>query len=162
MKRQSTSGYILFEAVVSLAVLSVGVLAINTGMRDAIKLRGLAEDHTRVAFLMEQFMGEMEMQPVLPRESTRGVFPAPNDRFSYSWNVEAVELPVGEIRAGDLPVDTPTGWRLPAYEMGRLTLTVTWERQGEQYSQTVETLVPQQRLEPTELLDAEPPSGGIR
>ena len=156
MKRRrpdtSAGGYILLEAVVGLALLSIAAYAVHGTLRQALETRGQAQDYTRVRFLLEELLAQEQLQPFSEWETRSGVFPAPNDRFRYTVAVAPVEVPK--------PPPRPQPPGAPEFDfhyqepyLVHLKVSVTWERFGRTFSESLETLFQPTRmpLNPDEL-----------
>ncbi|MCH7909983.1 MAG: hypothetical protein IIB38_10245, partial [Candidatus Hydrogenedentes bacterium] len=64
-RRRTISGYILLETAVALVLLSVGATTVHRTIQEAIRTRGQAQDYTRVRFLLDQVVADIEIQPEL-------------------------------------------------------------------------------------------------
>ncbi len=127
MKR---TGYILFEAVFSMAVLSIAGLTFQSALQQAILTRGQAIDYTTAKFLLEQINAEIELQPQYVEESKSGTFPEPYNRFSYQWEIRKVSIPRPE-----LPAELPPQLRENLEKMFRdyfakVDIWIRWQRAG--------------------------------
>lgn len=144
MKRRA--GYILVETIVSLGLLSVGMIVIQSAIRQAILTRGQAEDYTRARFLLEQIVSEKLIQPELMESKGQGEFKENLSRFSYEWEIGKAEIP--------RPVIPPTippeqrkqlekefkGW------MGKLHVRISWSRAGIPFEISGDTLFKPEQL----------------
>jgi len=130
-------GYILFETVIAMVVLSVGIVVINNAIRQAVITRGIARDYTQARFLLEQIVAEAELQPQLVESTQSGIFDGDLSRFSWTRAVTRVGLPAPPPLP-DQPLAQPP--KLPAPYMTKITATVSWTRSGQPYSATIETL----------------------
>jgi hypothetical protein len=141
-----SQGYILFETIVALGILSLSIYTIYEGMRQAMVLRMRAQDFTMAQFLMEDLIEERLLQPELRESAGQGQFPAPNERFSYEWKVSKLQVPLPS-----LPPMLPQDLR-ETYErqfrkyMGRVTVRVMWRRGGLPYDIKGETLIAPEQL----------------
>lgn len=138
---RATAGYILFESLVAMGLLSICMLAIYTSMRESALTRGLAEDYTTARFLMEQVALDQEIQIQVAEGEGSGGFEAPDDRFSYAWKISKVEVPMEA-----LPMNLPENQRRDMEEkvkrfLGKLAVTIHWARAGVDHSVTGETLL---------------------
>ena len=138
-------GYILFEAVAALAVLSIGVAGIQQGFRQALLFRATAEDYTRAACLIDQLFAEVETQPLLVEMTEEGQFPAPNARFSWSKKIELAAVPLQGLPP-EFPADIRTQFEVDSGVLGRVTVTVKWTRLGETFERAAVTLLPPGRM----------------
>jgi hypothetical protein len=132
--------------MVALMVLSIGGVAVNRAMQEALVTRAMARDFTEARFLLEQVMSEMELQPILLDGSTKsGGFGDDRPRFSYRWDVSIVELPQPQLP----PLATAIivqPLELPVRYLGKIRATVTWTRAGRTFERTAETLVAPERI----------------
>lgn len=141
MMRRTTTGYILLEALVSLAILSVVSIVIQGSLRQAIETRGQAQDYTTARFLMEEEMRLLELQPRLVLGySQSGTYPAPNNRFQYAVKVEQVEVPLPTV--SEIYVPNPEEFLKQFVEyMGRISIKIKWTRAGQKFEVLGETLL---------------------
>jgi hypothetical protein len=136
--------------MVSLALLSVGLIAVNRAMREAILVRGLARDYTQVRLLLETMMAELEVQPMLVEESQSGSFEGEFSRFRWKWKVAKVDVPQPPMPP-DLPPEVVKEFQLSAPYLTKIGVTISWERSGRAYEQTAETLwIPEKLFIPKE------------
>ena len=145
-QRRTCGGWILLETVVAMAVLSIGVVAVNKAIGEALVTRALARDYTQARFLLEQKLAEVEMQPVLVADTRdKGGYGEEFPRFTWFWDVRAVEMPVPSLPEG---LVTLIGQRFepPVPYLGRLSVTVRWTRKGNTYERVLETLLPPERF----------------
>jgi hypothetical protein len=137
-------GYILLETLVALAVLSIGVVAVNRSLHQALLTQAMARDYTEARFLLEQVMAQAELQPLLVPGVTEGGFGEAHARYRWRRSVEIIELPPPAMP----PLDhVPRRVRLEDIEqeplrLGRVRVTVGWTRRGQPFERTVETLAP--------------------
>ncbi|NUM56532.1 MAG: hypothetical protein HUU46_23110 [Candidatus Hydrogenedentes bacterium] len=154
MRARRNEGWVLIETLVAMVLLSVGVLAINRALLEARKTRAIAQDYTTARFLMEEKMGELELQPEMTEgDSGSGSFGDVNPRFSYSWSVAKVDIPTPAIPADLQPffLEPP---RLPDAYLGKISVTIAWTRADREFSATAETLIPGGRIRTLEEADA--------
>ncbi len=106
-------GYVLFEVVVSMMVLTVGILSISRSFSVAMLARGLAQDYTDSRYLAAeriwQAVAQVEADTLKPG-TTRGTFPDPWQRFSWEQKVEETGLPY-EVSVKIIEVAEPQGGR---------------------------------------------------
>ncbi|MBI1318022.1 MAG: hypothetical protein GC168_03600 [Candidatus Hydrogenedens sp.] len=139
-------GYILFETLMSMTLLSITMLTIHTALQQAIESKGLARDYTTVRFLMEGVFADLEMEHQLHEMHETGRFEPPNERFSYVIDVDKIEVPRPELPASINPLmqeklaQNYQGW------MPRVKVEITWSRAGNERTRVGETLLPPQRL----------------
>lgn len=145
--------YILFETMAALTVLSIGMIAINEAIRQAIITRGQAEDYTTARFLMEKVTSDKEVELELIEGEEKGQFPEPYERFSFEWKISKAEVPPPPI-----PQNVPPHMMRMLKEgmdqmryIGKLTVKIGWSRAGQPFSAAGETLLrPGQLWLPTE------------
>lgn len=156
MRHARTEGWVLIETLVALVLLSVGVLAINRALREAMETRAIARDYTTARFLLEQKMSELEMQPTL-REgiASAGSFGKDHERFSFTVAVGKVEVPTPEIPPDVQPFLTEP-LTLPEPFLGKISVTVKWTRADRPYEATAETLISSKRVALKEPVDVPP------
>ena len=140
-RRPGRGGYILVEATVALVLLSLGAYAVHGTIRQALITRGQAQDYTQVRFLLERIASEVSLQPMVKEESQSGSFTGDFSRFAWSYTLSRVDVPLPQP-----PPFPPAGWAEPEdfeYQveyLGLITATVTWQRAGQPYSESLETL----------------------
>ena len=162
--RGGGAGYILLEAVVALMVLSIGVFAVQSSIRQASLTEAQTSDYTWARVLLQQLMSEVEMQPIIPVQTKSGTFGGQFARFSYTRKVSAVKIPMPPLPPvipgiqfpgmppGAPPLDAEVGpdgkplVELKERFIGRLTATVRWQRAGANYEVTAETLFTPDKL----------------
>lgn len=141
------AGYILMETVVAMAVLSISILGVHRGISQALTARARTMDFTDARFLIEQTLNDLTIQPELKEGAGQGSYPAPYERFSYAWSIKKIDLPKPEI-----PGDVPPARRqyierlLERLYMGKIEITVAWERSGEKFERKGETLIGSDQL----------------
>ncbi len=140
MKR---AGYILFETMASLAVLSIGMVAINEAIRQAIITRGQAQDYTVARFLMEKLTADKEIEWELQESQGKGTFPSPYERFSHEWKIDKIEVPEPPLPP-NLPPEIVKQLKENLAQnryLGRLSVTISWTRAGGKFTAEGETLL---------------------
>lgn len=140
-----TRGYILLEAVIAMALLSVGIIAIQGSLRQAVIVRGQATDYTQARFLLDEIMGKYELQPMLVEGSDSGVCKAPYSRFKWKSKVTKVEVPMPPIPPS-IPPDKAEKLKLDAGYLAKIEATVTWQRNKRDFSERAETLWSPEKL----------------
>jgi len=145
MRARRKEGWVLIETLVAMVLLSVGVLAINRALRESLQTRAIAKDYTTARFLLDEKMGELEMQPVLNEgDGGTGIY-KDQERFSFSWSVARVDLPTPPIPA-ELQQFFLEPLTLPEPHLGRIAVTIKWTRAGREFDATGETLISSQRI----------------
>jgi len=137
MRRRS--GYILFEAVMAMGLLSIGVVSIQAALRQAIVTRAQARDITEARFFLERVISTIELQPQLVEGTDSGVFTEEGGRFRWKSEVTRVDIPQPEIPPdlGELLEDDA---KLKVKYLVRIQATVMWKRFGRDYEETFKTL----------------------
>lgn len=147
------SGYILFEAVAAMAVLSIGVFGAQSAIRQATLTRAQAADFTMARFLLEQVTSETEIQPYLLIGAEEGQFSGDYARFHWKREVSAPRFPQPELPPpppegvvnvpglGNVtPPEKPPELKLKVPRLGKVLATVSWSRAGRPFEATAETL----------------------
>jgi len=133
-------GYILVETIVAMALLSVTMLTIHAGMRQAFIAIGLSEDYTTARFLLQQVMSNIELQGEVVADRKRGRFPGEYSRFNYEWQVRKIDVPQPSL-PGNTPAEVRTAFRNQfVRHMGHARVRVTWTRLGAEYTAEAQTL----------------------
>lgn len=142
------AGYMLLEAICAMAVLSISMIAIHAGMRQAALTRAQARDYTQVRSLLQELLAAQEVQTTLFEGVKEGQYEGELDRFRWRTQVEYLPLP-----ANNVPVVAPSrrgGRQKPVIQasgaMGRVTVSVKWTRGGREFSESLQTLVGQEKL----------------
>ncbi len=147
MKRFSapvySCGYILIETVMAMAVLSVGIVAVQSGVRQTLIVRGQARDYTQARFLLEQLIAEIDLQPMHVESSKSGRFEGEHSRFKWRWEISKLDIPEPEPPPAAPMDELP---ELPVKYIVKVTATVSWERGGREFEETVQTLLGPERL----------------
>ncbi len=140
------TGYILVEAMVAMGLLSLGMLSINTGLRQAVLVRGETEDLTLARFMLEEIMTDLEMQPELRESSGSGRFPGEQSRFRYEWEVRRVSIPRPTLPSDATEADITRFEEQFKDFMGSVTVIIRWTRAGNEYEVVGETLLRPEQL----------------
>lgn len=139
-------GYILFETIVALGVLSVSIFTIYEGTRQALFLRDRAEDFTTAQFLLEQVVEKQLLQEEVKESKGKGRFKGEHRGFSYKWKITKVKVPLPPLPP-KLPEESRARF-MKQYKrfMGKLTVTVRWRRNGMPYKVVAENLIPPEQM----------------
>ena len=147
--RRRRAGYILVETAVALVLLSVGSFAVHRTIQEAIRTRGQAQDFTRARFLLNGTLGELLAQPLLTEKATSGRYTGSDSRFAWSAEVKRVDVPIPTAplrprRGGGASgkFEFPQGMDY----LARVSVTVTWQRNGIDFAESCETLLGPNRL----------------
>ncbi len=141
--RERMSGLVLMEVVVSMMVLSVGILAASKSFSIALLARGLAQDYTDARFLASQKLSTtVAKADLLHPGSTQGRFPGEWKRFTWKQEVSQSEFKYNRIITMNSlnPLETMQLMAQPTF-FGKVVVTVSWTRRGTEYKRTVATLV---------------------
>ncbi len=140
------TGYILVETIVAMGLLSMGMLSINTGLRQAVMVRGETEDITLARFMLEEIMTDLEMQPEVRESSGQGVFPDALSRFRYAWEISRISIPRPPIPLEATEADIIRFEEQFKDFMGKVTVVIRWNRGGNEYEIVGETLLRPEQL----------------
>lgn len=140
-------GYILIETVVAMAVLSISILGVHRGISQALTARARTMDFTDARFLMEETINELALQPELKEGEGKGTYPAPHDRFVYSWSIKRIDVPTPEI-PGEFPPERRQYIEklLENVYVGKIEIRIAWQRGGEAFERKAETLISSKQL----------------
>lgn len=139
-------GYILVEAVTAMAILSIAAVTVQRAVHTAVLARGLARDYTTAQFLLERINADCALEPrIAAGEAHAGTFPPPDERFSYRWVLEKVDLPLPNLPSGLPPEQAAELASKVVDHMGELHIEVAWTRGGEPFSIAAETLLSPER-----------------
>lgn len=143
-------GYILVETIVAMAVLSVAILGVHRAISQALTARARTMDVTVARYLLEEVLGDLTLQPELTEGQGQGTFPAPHERFGYSWSIKRVDIPKPEITGNLPPAQREYIERLLENSyVGKVQIKVAWERSGQRFEQAAETIIgPRQLWQP--------------
>jgi len=141
--RKYRCGYILFEAVVSMAILSLSVVGIHRVMREAIITRGQSHDYTMAKFFAEEVMSTLELQPRVVEGSGGGT--CDDSRFRYEWKISKVQVPEPPMPP-NLPPDQIEQYQLAAKYLAKVQATIIWERNGVEFREKLQTLWPPEKI----------------
>ena len=139
-------GYILFEAVFSMAILSIAGLTFQSALQQAILTRGQAMDYTTAKFLLEQINAEIELQPQHVEGEKSGTFPEPYNRFSYQYKISKISIPKPQ-----LPSELPPQLRENLEKMFRdyiakVDIWIRWQRAGMKFEVHAQNLFQPEKL----------------
>lgn len=112
-------GYLLVEVLVSLSILAIGLLSINRSFSISTWANIYNQDYRIATLLAQEKLSEVESNPNLSFDTTRGGFG--EGYAAYSWQLEIS----------------------PAKDkLAKVILTIFWERRSKDYQLKVRTLVP--------------------
>jgi len=146
-----TAGYILIEAMMAMALLSIGMLTIHGAIRQTIIVRGQARDYTQARLLIEDILARIEIQakgpnqPQLMESSDSGRFKGDLSRFSWKWTISKIDVPLPPMPP-DTPPEIAEAFELTVSYVTKVDVTVSWKRSGRRFKETFETLLPPETL----------------
>ena len=145
MRGAHKGGYILLEALVGMAVLSLGMIAVNRALFQAVYMRTLAQDFTQARFLAEEKMAEMEIIPLLLEGESAGNFGEAHPGFAWRSRVELIDIaPLAEA-GPPLPALNIQIEQEPP-KLAKLSVALTWTRRGQKFERVFETLLGADRV----------------
>lgn len=144
--RARRGGYILVETVVSLGLLSISIVGIHESLRQAMMVRGRAQDYSAARVLMEQLAAEVAMQPEMQQSARSGRFPPPYDRFGWEWKYTRVDVPMPPIPPEFDEERVRQMRQMFKGAMGKLWVRVYWTRGSDEFALTGETLFKPEHL----------------
>ncbi|HNR31426.1 MAG TPA: hypothetical protein PKI11_11105 [Candidatus Hydrogenedentes bacterium] len=140
------AGYILFETVVAMGILSISLIVVYNGMNQALFLRSRAQDFTTARFLLQEVMAKRELELEMQPGSGQGTFEGEDARFQYRWEVSKVPVPVPPLPPALTEEERERFFKMFKKYMGKITVVVSWSRRGLDYEIKGETLIPPERL----------------
>ena len=137
-------GYILLEALVSLSLLSIGMLYIHRALQQAIVVRAQTQDYTQARFLLEDMVGYLQLQPQFIEKTDSGGYDEEElRRFKWAWEISKIDLPMPELPP-DLPEEVRANLVLNVKYLTKIKATISWTRthRGKKfkYEESIETL----------------------
>jgi general secretion pathway protein I len=107
-----SKGFTLIEIMISLAILSMGLVSIYTAQGNSLRASGNAERIQTAAMLGRQIMTQKMME--IEKNMAKGTFPAdkdedagefeaPFDDYRWEYSVRKVEIPIGGGGGGGEP-----------------------------------------------------------
>lgn len=146
MGRSVKGGYILLETLIAMGILGMSMIGIHRSVSEALFVQGRTRDFSRANFLMEQMVNEIAARPQMVVSGEQGTF-KDYPRFSYDCAYTKVIVPT--------PTDRPQGMTQIEFDriseqftgyMGKLTVSIYWNRGGQPFSRTAETLFKPEHL----------------
>lgn len=145
-RKQSKYGYILFEAVFSMALLSIAGLTFQSALHQAILTRGQANDYTIARFLLERVNAEIELQPQFEETEKSGQFPSPYNRFTYEWKISKLSIPKPSLPS-KLPPDLRENLEKMFRDyMAKVDIWIRWQRAGMNFEVHAQNLFQPEKL----------------
>lgn len=138
-------GYILFEALLSLSLLSMSLIVIHKGLQQTILVREQARDYTHARFLLEDVMAKVELQPLLVQATESGAFSGEFSRFRWRWKVSKINIPLPPFPM-NAPRQLTEHFKLNVQYLTKIEAAVTWTLQGQPYEVKAETLAYPEKL----------------
>jgi Tfp pilus assembly protein PilV len=103
-------GYLLFEVIVAVAVLSVGLVMLLRCFAAPLRAVDVSEDHLTAALLLEEKMEELQTGYEWDSGATEGVFSGQSDKFR--WRIETTSYTPMPGQSTDLAeVEVTVFWR---------------------------------------------------
>ncbi len=143
---KKTYGYILFEVLFSLALLSMAGITLQYALQQAILTRGQAQDYTTARFLLNKIISEIELKPQLVQEEKEDKFPPPYDRFSYKWKVSKLEIPMPDLPSNLPPPVRENLEKIFKDYMTKVDVSIMWHRAGMKFEIDSQTLYQPEKL----------------
>ncbi|NOX97529.1 MAG: hypothetical protein GXO98_05650 [Nitrospirae bacterium] len=112
--KKNRDGFLLFEAILSVAILSFGLVLVLHSFTGSLKAARISQNYMRAVLLLEAKMTELEWKGSLDSGISEGKFSQKNERFA--WKIEAT--PVEEISGEDE--------EKKRVELNKVHLTVSW------------------------------------
>jgi len=112
--KKNRDGFLLFEAILSVAILSLGLVLVLHSFTGSLKAARISQNYMRAVLLLEAKMTELEWKGSLDSGISEGKFSQKNERFA--WKIEAT--PVEEISGEDE--------EKKRVELNKVHLTVSW------------------------------------
>lgn len=122
-----------------MGLLSLSMLAINGALRQAILVKGQAQDYTQARFLLEEQIAKVEIQRELSVVENSGRGSGDLARFRWQYRVAKIMLPEPELPP-DISPERMREMKLRAPYLAKITATVFWSRGGVEHEETLETL----------------------
>ncbi len=119
---RSAGGFILLEVLVAMALLGIGIVAVQTSVRSSLMLEKESETRYRAGLLLQQKLTEITAGGTLGNSGSE-LFGSTADSV-YQWEVtsESWQSVVLDSRQRDRDDSSP-----PAPELSRVTVIVSWQ-----------------------------------
>lgn len=141
--RRAVRGLMLMEVIVSMMVLSVGIVAVSRSFSVALRARGLAQDYTDARFLASDKLAEaIAVARSGGNGSGQGEFGRDWPGFSWQATVSQSSFAYNMIIPATGSGTGENVLRIEASSFGQIVVTVKWTRRGEELSSTVAALIP--------------------
>jgi len=112
--KKNKDGFLLFEVILSVAILSLGLVLVLHSFTGSLKAARISQDYMRAVLLLEAKMTGLEWKGSLDSGISEGKFSQKNERFA--WKIEAT--PVEETAGEDK--------EKKKIELNKVRLTVSW------------------------------------
>ena len=139
-------GYVLFETLVAMTLLSISMISIQRVIQQAVLMRGLAQDYTTVRFLIEGVVADLELQQQIAVGQESGKFEGMHKRFSYAIDITEIEVPRPELPSSIPPEERERLARLYNGMIPHVRVEVSWQRGGNEYVEVAETIYDERKL----------------
>lgn len=123
--KKNKRGLLLFEVMLTLIILSVGLTLILRSFSTSLNASKIAQNYTTAALLIEHKMWELENAGSIATDlSQEGQFPEPHQKFN--WRLETKDKPVQD-QAGKLNEVELSVWWQEGKRKGRTFVTTYLE-----------------------------------
>lgn len=85
---QDRKGFMLLELIVSLAILSTGLLAVTRSFISSLGASNYSRQYTLACILTEEKLNELELFTDLSEETVQGSFEEPYTQFSWKSEIK--------------------------------------------------------------------------
>jgi type II secretion system protein I len=107
LKLQANDGFVLFEVMLSLAILCLGLILILSSFKVGISAVKASKDYTQAMFLLQQKIGELETtaNELYPGKIEGGF----EDNHEFTWKAEIKKLDDIELKEVKVIVEWKEG-----------------------------------------------------
>lgn len=138
-----TRGLMLMEVVVSMVVLSIGIVAVSRSFSVALHARGLAQDYTDARFLASNTLATLIADTRIGNSGGgEGGFGPDWPRFSWQAKVSQSQFEYNRIVPTGGMKSVEDSLKIQPLFFGKVDVTIKWTRRGQEHSRTVSALVP--------------------
>lgn len=89
--KKNKDGFMLFEAILSVAILSLGLVLILHSFTGSLRAARVSQDYMRAALLLEDKMSRLEIRGSPPAGLSQGEFSQGNEGFTWEIKTTPVE-----------------------------------------------------------------------
>ncbi len=127
--RKNKNGLLLFEVMLTLVILSIGLTLILHSFSASLNASKIAQDYTVASLLIEDKMWEWENTgEIAANLNQEGRFPQPNQKFN--WHLETKDKPIQE-QSGKLNEVKLTVWWKEGRRKGSISATTSLKNKPE-------------------------------